>query len=106
MKIELFKLIVQYQFPDKIYVRLPMKIFLLHLGFYTTNALAIIFGQTRDWDGLVVGVVVAAIVGIYMLMYIKRPTVRTRRLQFFLMMMNYWKVCNLGLLVDAFKLGS
>ncbi|XP_019420578.1 PREDICTED: ycf20-like protein [Lupinus angustifolius] len=85
----------------------PMKIFLLLLGFYTANALATILGQTGDWDVLVAGVVVAAIEGIGMLMYKKPPTVRTRRLQSFLMMMNYWKagIC-LGLFVDAFKLGS
>lgn len=85
----------------------PMKIFLLLLGFYTANALATILGQTGDWDVLVAGVVVAAIEGIGMLMYKKPPTVRSGRLQSFVMMMNYWKagVC-LGLFVDAFKLGS
>ncbi|KAF7803773.1 ycf20-like protein [Senna tora] len=85
----------------------PMKIFLLLLGFYTANALATILGQTGDWDVLVAGVVVAAIEGIGMLMYRKPSTVRTGRLQSFVMMMNYWKagVC-LGLFVDAFKLGS
>ena len=86
---------------------LPMKIFLLLLGFYTANALATILGQTGDWDVLVAGVVVAAIEGIGMLMYRKPPTVRTGRFQSFLMLMNYWKagIC-LGLFVDAFKLGS
>lgn len=85
----------------------PMKVFLLLLGFYTANALATILGQTGDWDVLVAGVVVAAIEGIGMLMYRKPSTVRTGRLQSFVMMMNYWKagVC-LGLFVDAFKLGS
>ncbi|KAI9157731.1 hypothetical protein LWI28_027077 [Acer negundo] len=51
----------------------PMKIFLLLLGFYTANALATILGQTGDWDVLVAGVVVAAIEGIGMLMY-KKPS--------------------------------
>ncbi|KAH9734152.1 Ycf20-like protein [Citrus sinensis] len=85
---------------------LPMKIFLLLLGFYTANALATILGQTGDWDVLVAGVVVAAIEGIGMLMY-KKPPSSTGRLQSFVVMMNYWKagVC-LGLFVDAFKLGS
>lgn len=85
----------------------PMKIFLLLLGFYTANALATILGQTGDWDVLVAGVVVAAIEGIGMLIYKKPPTVRTGRLQSFLVMVNYWKagIC-LGLFVDAFKLGS
>lgn len=86
---------------------LPMKIFLLLLGFYTANALATILGQTGDWDVLVAGVVVAAIEGIGMLMYKKPPSLSTGRLQSFVVMMNYWKagVC-LGLFVDAFKLGS
>lgn len=85
----------------------PVKIFLLLLGFYTANALATILGQTGDWDVLVAGVVVAAIEGIGMLIYKKPPTVRTGRLQSFLVMVNYWKagIC-LGLFVDAFKLGS
>ncbi|XP_027345463.1 ycf20-like protein [Abrus precatorius] len=85
----------------------PMKIFLLLLGFYTANALATILGQTGDWDVLVAGVVVAAIEGIGMLIYRKPPTVKTGRLQSFLVMVNYWKagIC-LGLFVDAFKLGS
>lgn len=85
----------------------PMKIFLLLLGFYTANALATILGQTGDWDVLVAGVVVAAIEGIGMLIYKKPPTMRTGRLQSFLVMVNYWKagIC-LGLFVDAFKLGS
>ncbi|KAK7363076.1 hypothetical protein VNO77_05205 [Canavalia gladiata] len=86
---------------------LPMKIFLLLLGFYTANALATILGQTGDWDVLVAGIVVAAIEGIGMLIYRKPPAARTGRLQSFLVMMNYWKagIC-LGLFVDAFKLGS
>lgn len=87
----------------------PMKIFLLLLGFYTANALATILGQTGDWDVLVAGVVVAAIEGIGMLMYRKRPSssTSTGRLKSFVVFMNYWKagVC-LGLFVDAFKLGS
>ncbi|KAJ8753046.1 hypothetical protein K2173_011814 [Erythroxylum novogranatense] len=85
----------------------PMKIFLLLLGFYTANALATILGQTGDWDVLVAGVVVAAIEGIGMLMYKKPPSLLMRRLESFVVMMNYWKagVC-LGLFVDAFKLGS
>ncbi|XWS57241.1 hypothetical protein CRYUN_Cryun09bG0157500 [Craigia yunnanensis] len=85
----------------------PMKIFLLLLGFYTANALATILGQTGDWDVLVAGIVVAAIEGIGMLMYRKPPSLRTGRLQSFVVMINYWKagVC-LGLFVDAFKLGS
>ncbi|GMI78857.1 hypothetical protein HRI_001555000 [Hibiscus trionum] len=85
----------------------PMKIFLLLLGFYTANALATILGQTGDWDVLVAGVVVAAIEGIGMLMYRKPPSIRTGRLQSFVVLVNYWKagVC-LGLFVDAFKLGS
>ncbi|KAH8501289.1 hypothetical protein H0E87_016199 [Populus deltoides] len=85
----------------------PMKIFLLLLGFYTANALATILGQTGDWDVLVAGIVVAAIEGIGMLMYKKPSSLSTRRLQYFVAMMNYWKagVC-LGLFVDAFKLGS
>ncbi|XP_021283402.1 ycf20-like protein isoform X2 [Herrania umbratica] len=85
----------------------PMKIFLLLLGFYTANALATILGQTGDWDVLVAGVVVAAIEGIGMLMYRKPPSLKTGRLQLFVVMVNYWKagVC-LGLFVDAFKLGS
>ncbi|XP_059628613.1 ycf20-like protein [Cornus florida] len=86
---------------------LPMKIFLLLLGFYTANALATILGQTGDWDVLIAGIVVAAIEGIGMLMYKKPPTLSTRRLQSLVVMINYWKagVC-LGLFVDAFKLGS
>lgn len=85
----------------------PMKIFLLLLGFYTANALATILGQTGDWDVLVAGVVVAAIEGIGVLMYRKPFSLRTRRLQSLVVMVNYWKagVC-LGLFVDAFKLGS
>lgn len=85
----------------------PMKIFLLLLGFYTANALATILGQTGDWDVLVAGVVVAAIEGIGMLMYRKPLPLSTARLQSFVGMINYWKagVC-LGLFVDAFKLGS
>ncbi|KAL2902888.1 Ycf20-like protein [Bienertia sinuspersici] len=84
----------------------PMKVFLLLLGFYTANALATILGQTGDWDVLVAGIVVAAIEGIGMLMY-KRTKVSSRRLQSFVVLINYWKagVC-LGLFVDAFKLGS
>ncbi|TKY59457.1 Ycf20 protein [Spatholobus suberectus] len=86
---------------------LPMKIFLLLLGFYTANALATILGQTGDWDVLVAGLVVAAIEGIGMLIYRKPATMKTGRLQSFLVMVNYWKagIC-LGLFVDAFKLGS
>ncbi|KAJ7964593.1 Ycf20-like protein [Quillaja saponaria] len=85
---------------------IPMKIFLLLLGFYTANALATILGQTGDWDVLVAGIVVAAIEGIGMLMY-RKPPMSTERLQSFVTMINYWKagVC-LGLFVDAFKLGS
>ncbi|XP_021892819.1 ycf20-like protein [Carica papaya] len=85
----------------------PMKVFLLLLGFYTANALATILGQTGDWDVLVAGVVVAAIEGIGMLMYRKPPPLSSRRIQSFVVMMNYLKagVC-LGLFVDAFKLGS
>ncbi|KAM7277996.1 hypothetical protein ACFE04_005130 [Oxalis oulophora] len=85
----------------------PMKIFLLLLGFYTANALATILGQTGDWDVLVAGVIVAAIEGIGMLMYKKPPRPSTKRLRSFVEMVNYWKagVC-LGLFVDAFKLGS
>uniref|UniRef100_A0A803PT35 Reverse transcriptase domain-containing protein n=1 Tax=Cannabis sativa TaxID=3483 RepID=A0A803PT35_CANSA len=86
---------------------LPMKIFLVLLGFYTANALATILGQTGDWDVLVAGIVVAAIEGIGMLMYRKLPSLSKGRLQSFVVMVNYWKagVC-LGLFVDAFKLGS
>jgi len=86
---------------------LPLKIFLLLLGFYTANALATILGQTGDWDVLVAGVVVAAIEGIGMLIYRKPATTRPGRLQSFLVMVNFWKagIC-LGLFVDAFKLGS
>ncbi|XP_070676205.1 ycf20-like protein isoform X1 [Malus domestica] len=85
----------------------PMKLFLLLLGFYTANALATILGQTGDWDVLVAGIVVAAIEGIGMLMYRKPPSQSSGRLKSFVMMVNYWKagVC-LGLFVDAFKLGS
>lgn len=86
---------------------IPLKVFLLLLGFYTANALATILGQTGDWDVLVAGVVVAAIEGIGMLIYRKPPTEKTGRLQSFLVLVNYWKagIC-LGLFVDAFKLGS
>lgn len=86
---------------------IPLKVFLLLLGFYTANALATILGQTGDWDVLVAGVVVAAIEGIGMLIYRKPPTAKTGRLQSFLVLVNYWKagIC-LGLFVDAFKLGS
>ncbi|KAG2242873.1 hypothetical protein Bca52824_095281 [Brassica carinata] len=85
-------------------------IFLLLLGFYTANALATILGQTGDWDVLVAGIVVAAIEGIGMLMYKKKPSSSSSssgRLQSFVVLMNFWKagVC-LGLFVDAFKLGS
>lgn len=85
----------------------PVKIFLLLLGFYTANALATILGQTGDWDVLVAGVVVAAIEGIGMLMYKKTYSFSTGRFQSLIGMINYWKagVC-LGLFVDAFKLGS
>lgn len=85
----------------------PMKIFLVLLGFYTANALATILGQTGDWDVLVAGVVVAAIEGIGMLMYKNKPSLSTGRFQPLVVMINYWKagVC-LGLFVDAFKLGS
>ncbi|XWS58927.1 hypothetical protein CRYUN_Cryun08bG0076300 [Craigia yunnanensis] len=69
----------------------PMKIFLLLLGFYTANALATILGQTGDWDVIVAGIVVAAIEGIGMLMYRKPPSLRTGRLQSFVVMINYWK---------------
>ncbi|XP_073040357.1 ycf20-like protein [Primulina eburnea] len=84
----------------------PMKVFLLLLGFYTANALATILGQTGDWDVLVAGFVVAAIEGIGMLMYRRKP-LPSERLQAVVVMVNYWKagVC-LGLFVDAFKLGS
>lgn len=86
-----------------------MKIFLLLLGFYTANALATILGQTGDWDVLVAGIVVAAIEGIGMLMYKKKPSSSSswKKLQSFVVFMNFWKagVC-LGLFVDAFKLGS
>ncbi|KAI4311259.1 hypothetical protein MLD38_036166 [Melastoma candidum] len=86
---------------------IPMKIFLLLLGFYTANALATILGQTGDWDVLVAGVVVAAIEGIGMLMYRRRGSVSGSRLQSFVTMMNFWKAgVILGLFVDAFKLGS
>jgi Protein of unknown function (DUF565) len=88
---------------------LPMKIFLLLLGFYTANALATILGQTGDWDVLVAGVVVTAIEAIGMLMYGKPVDAKMigGRLQKWVVMINYWKagVC-LGLFVDAFKLGS
>ncbi|CAN7086931.1 unnamed protein product [Brassica oleracea var. botrytis] len=87
----------------------PMKIFLVLLGFYTANALATILGQTGDWDVLVAGIVVAAIEGIGMLMYKKKPSSSSswKKLQSFVVFMNFWKagVC-LGLFVDAFKLGS
>ncbi|XP_075498571.1 ycf20-like protein isoform X2 [Primulina tabacum] len=84
----------------------PMKVFLLLLGFYTANALATILGQTGDWDVLVAGFIVAAIEGIGMLMYRRKP-LPSERLQAVVVMVNYWKagVC-LGLFVDAFKLGS
>lgn len=39
----------------------PTKVFLLLLGFYTSNALETILGQTGDWDVLVAAVIVAAI---------------------------------------------
>lgn len=97
----------------------PMKVFLLLLGFYTANALATILGQTGDWDVLVAGVVVAAIEGIGILMYRRKPklpplssssTTTTSGgggFQSLVVMVNYWKagLC-LGLFVDAFKLGS
>ncbi|KAM7497665.1 hypothetical protein LguiA_022079 [Lonicera macranthoides] len=101
----------------------PMKVFLLLLGFYTANALATILGQTGDWDVLVAGVVVAAIEGIGILMYRRKPklpplsssssssstttTTGGGRFQSLVVMVNYWKagLC-LGLFVDAFKLGS
>ncbi|KAF3518441.1 hypothetical protein DY000_02063050, partial [Brassica cretica] len=85
----------------------PMKIFLLLLGFYTANALATILGQTGDWDVLVAGIVVAAIEGIGMLMYKKKPSSSSSSGKSFVVFMNFWKagVC-LGLFVDAFKLGS
>ena len=87
----------------------PMKIFLLLLGFYSANAFATILGQTGDWDVLVAGIVVAAIEGIGMLMYKKKPSSSSsgKKLQSFVVFMNFWKagVC-LGLFVDAFKLGS
>ncbi|KAF5207840.1 Ycf20-like protein [Thalictrum thalictroides] len=86
---------------------IPMKIFLLLLGFYTANALATILGQTGDWDVLVAGVVVAAIEGIGMLMYKMPRSITNGRFKSLVVMVNFWKagVC-LGLFVDAFKLGS
>ncbi|KAJ7553353.1 hypothetical protein O6H91_06G095100 [Diphasiastrum complanatum] len=84
---------------------LPLKIFLLLLGFYSANALATILGQTGDWDVLVAGFLVAVIEGIGIIIY-KMPIVEEK----FLMIMrliNYWKAgLTFGLFVDAFKLGS
>lgn len=85
--------------------KLPMKIFLVLLGFYAANALATILGQTGDWDVLVAGIVVAIIELIGSFMYQKKYT--TGRFKGFLIMVNYWKAgFTLGLFVDAFKVGS
>jgi len=78
---------------------------ILLLGFCTANALATILGQTGDWDALVAGVVAATIEGIGMLMYRKPFTRPIGRLQSLAVMVNCRKEC-LGLIVDAFKLGS
>ena len=85
--------------------QLPMKIFLVLLGYYAANALATILGQTGDWDVLVAGIVVAIIELIGSLMYQKGPMAGP--LKGFLLMLNYWKAgFTLGLFVDAFKVGS
>ena len=85
--------------------QLPMKIFLVLLGYYAANALATILGQTGDWDVLVAGIVVAIIELIGSLMYQKGPMAGP--LKGFLVMLNYWKAgFTLGLFVDAFKVGS
>ncbi|MCO5595889.1 hypothetical protein L7F22_049940 [Adiantum nelumboides] len=84
--------------------KLPMKIFLVLLGFYAANALATILGQTGDWDVLVAGIVVAIIELIGSFMYQKGWT---GRFKWLLIMVNYWKAgFTLGLFVDAFKVGS
>ncbi|KAI5060653.1 hypothetical protein GOP47_0025073 [Adiantum capillus-veneris] len=85
--------------------KLPMKIFLVLLGFYAANALATILGQTGDWDVLVAGIVVAIIELIGSFMYQKKYL--SGRFKGFLIMVNYWKAgFTLGLFVDAFKVGS
>ncbi|XP_002977125.2 ycf20-like protein [Selaginella moellendorffii] len=84
---------------------LPLKVFLLLLGFYSANALATVLGQTGDWDMLVAAIIVAVIEGIGFLMY-KMPPV-TEKLRFLVRMLNYWKAgLSFGLFVDAFKVGS
>ncbi|XP_002965295.2 ycf20-like protein [Selaginella moellendorffii] len=81
---------------------LPLKVFLLLLGFYSGNALATVLGQTGDWDVLVGAIVVAVIEGIGFLMY-KMPPV-TEKLRFLVKMLNYWKVgLSFGLFVDGSK---
>eukprot|EP00250_Pteridium_aquilinum_P010267 c19254_g1_i1 orf=181-756(+) len=87
--------------------KLPMKIFLVLLGFYAANALATILGQTGDWDVLVAGIVVAIIELIGSFMYQEKYKSMAGRFRGYLVMLNYWKAgFTLGLFVDAFKVGS
>ena len=84
---------------------LPMKVFLVLLGYYAANALATILGQTGDWDVLVAGIVVAIIELVGSLLYQKSPI--GGPVKGFLVMLNFWKAgFTLGLFVDAFKVGS
>ncbi|CAM6047982.1 unnamed protein product [Sphagnum compactum] len=84
----------------------PAKVFLLLFGFFCSNALATIIGQTGDWDVLAAGVMVAVIEGIGYLMY-RMPVFLSSRGKVVIEFVNYWKTgFSFGLFVDAFKLGS
>jgi hypothetical protein len=84
----------------------PAKVFLLLFGFFCSNALATILGQTGDWDVLAAGVMVAVIEGIGYLMY-RMPVFLSSRGKVVIEFVNYWKTgFSFGLFVDAFKLGS
>jgi len=80
----------------------PMKVFCLLLGFYCAGLVATSLGQTGDWDILSAGLAVAIIEAIGALMY--RAYLLIERLNFFVIMINYWKAgLSLGLFLDAFK---
>ncbi|XP_002992120.2 uncharacterized protein LOC9650918 [Selaginella moellendorffii] len=81
---------------------LPLKVFLLLLGFYSANALATVLGQTGDWDVLVAAIIVAVIEGIGFLMHRMPPV--TEKLRFLVRMLNYWKAgLSFGLFVKKRK---
>eukprot|EP00897_Mesotaenium_endlicherianum_P008147 jgi/Mesen1/7360/ME000381S06607 len=90
--------------------RLPLKILLLLLGFFSANAIATVLGQTGDWDVLVAGLLVAILEGVGWLVYrvpVKSPRKIWRFARLLLVLLNYWKAGLIfGLFVDAFKVGS